>query len=368
MPGERRRSEGLWACVLAGVRAEAPARSGGLDAKAPGGRGRRRLPCDVDEHGAESALAGAAEGSGVPVPLASGRESQERPRRNGGTTFRRESVGHAAMCSVAGRVRPAVHPGAEHAAPRSVLRGRRSALALVWVERHDDPQCATRSASTKLGAGSCQSPNVRTGTLPRTRSPPARRRRRRGHRHQRFRHSLTTSPPPTSSLPSTSSSVQGLEFGANLTDPRHRPASGAESAARSPSCGRRKTIGAAYVARRAPAARVVCRLFGQPAEPERPRRRRTGTRRLRAPTQSGPDGRAGRQHDPARHALSRGSATSRAGRTAPQRRVRVRGAAVEHGLRDRFQRGRVRVSQPGGGGWRAPVRSSRSLATTREQC
>ena len=42
----------------------------------------------------------------------------------------------------------------------------------------DDPQCATRSASTKPGAGSCQSPNVRTGTLPRTRSPPERRRRR----------------------------------------------------------------------------------------------------------------------------------------------------------------------------------------------
>ena len=42
----------------------------------------------------------------------------------------------------------------------------------------DDPQCATRSASTKPGAGSCQSPNVRTGTLPRMRSPPERRRRR----------------------------------------------------------------------------------------------------------------------------------------------------------------------------------------------
>ena len=42
----------------------------------------------------------------------------------------------------------------------------------------DDPQCATRSASTKPGAGSCQSPNVRTATLPRTGSPPARRRRR----------------------------------------------------------------------------------------------------------------------------------------------------------------------------------------------
>ena len=31
--------------------------------------------------------------------------------------------------------------------------------------------------TTKPGAGSCQSPNVRTGTLPRTRSPPERRRR-----------------------------------------------------------------------------------------------------------------------------------------------------------------------------------------------
>ena len=182
----------------------APPRSGGLDVKAAGGRYRRRLPCDVDEHGAESAFAWSGGRLGVPLPAASGRESQERARRNGGTTFRRESVGHAATCSVAGRVRPAVHPGAEHAAARSVLRGRGSILALVWVERHDDPQCATRSASTKPSSGSCQSPNVRTGTPPSTRSPPARRRRRRDHQHRRFRHLFTTSPPPTSPLPSTS--------------------------------------------------------------------------------------------------------------------------------------------------------------------
>ena len=66
----------------------------------------------------------AAEGWRAPVPPASGRESQERSRRNGGTTFRRELVGHPATCSVTGRGRPVFHSGAEYAAAREVLRGR----------------------------------------------------------------------------------------------------------------------------------------------------------------------------------------------------------------------------------------------------
>ena len=64
---------------------------------------------------------------------------RERSRRNGGTTSAESRVGHAATCSVAGRVRPAVHPGPEHAAARGVLRARRSASLLVCLEQHGRP-------------------------------------------------------------------------------------------------------------------------------------------------------------------------------------------------------------------------------------
>ena len=53
---------------------------------------------------------------------------RRRSRRNGGTTFRRESVGHRATCSVAGRARPAVP--LERSTPRHAARsGAGSALA-----------------------------------------------------------------------------------------------------------------------------------------------------------------------------------------------------------------------------------------------
>ena len=64
---------------------------------------------------------------------------RERSRRNGGTTSAESRVGHAATCSVAGRVRPAVHPGPEHAAARGVLRARRTASLLVCLEQHGRP-------------------------------------------------------------------------------------------------------------------------------------------------------------------------------------------------------------------------------------
>ena len=79
----------------------------------------------------------------LPVPLVVDRESttaiRERSRRNGGTTSAESRVGHAATCSVAGRVRPAVHPGPEHAAARGVLRPRGSASPLVCLEQHGRP-------------------------------------------------------------------------------------------------------------------------------------------------------------------------------------------------------------------------------------
>ena len=74
----------------------------------------------------------------LPVPLVVDRESttviaSDRGGTEGRPPPRVVSV-NAATCSVAGRVRPAVHPGPEHAAARGVLRPRRSASLLVCLE------------------------------------------------------------------------------------------------------------------------------------------------------------------------------------------------------------------------------------------
>ena len=86
---------------------------------------RRELLLPLDDH----CFAGSARrGSRI------NNRDRERSRRNGGTTSAESRVGHAATCSVAGRVRSAVHPGPEHAAARGVLRPRRSASPWVCLE------------------------------------------------------------------------------------------------------------------------------------------------------------------------------------------------------------------------------------------
>ena len=93
------------------------------------------LPCGVDEHGAEDALPGAAEGWRVAVPRPANRRVRSTPR-------------HAA-CS----------------------GSRRSALAMVWLERHDRPR-SWRAAIAFPESPAPATPCAPRGAKPTISSPP----------------------------------------------------------------------------------------------------------------------------------------------------------------------------------------------------
>ena len=80
-------------------------------------------PGGVDEHGAEGALPGAAEGWRGPGTAGQWTGESRAVTANGGTAFR-ESRSVIRPRVRGGTSRPAVHSGAEHAAARGVLRGR----------------------------------------------------------------------------------------------------------------------------------------------------------------------------------------------------------------------------------------------------
>ncbi len=90
-------------------------------------------------------------------------------KRKGRPTRRRSSASTTNELSRTSSATHSVHPLAM------------SVSTSVWamLPAMVSPLCATRSASTKPGAGSFQSANVRTGTLPRRRGPFVRRVRRR---------------------------------------------------------------------------------------------------------------------------------------------------------------------------------------------